>query len=196
MRRGFTMIEVMVAGAILAIGCLGILAMQLTTINYNRQAHMRTQAVTLAEQQLAILEAAATDKNNWTAGTGIIAQLKALAPTGKTWMTPTNFQVNVNGMKSSDITPANGLPKADFAIGYYVLQDSDVFVANPSGGNQPKYIRGAIRVVWNRKADGNCLTANTLSGMDDTGNANFSSNCDFISLPFALVSPASSTVSH
>ena len=56
-KTGFTLIEVMVAAAILAVGCLGVLGLILTSIRYNNDSHMRTQATYVAEQEVALLHA-------------------------------------------------------------------------------------------------------------------------------------------
>ena len=55
-KKGFTLIEVMVAGAILAIGCLGVLGLMMTAIKYNNNVHMRTTATYIAEQEVALFE--------------------------------------------------------------------------------------------------------------------------------------------
>ena len=171
MRRGFTMIEVMGAGAILAIGCLGILAMLLTTIDYNRQAHLRTQAVTLAEQQIAKYASAA---NNWRGSTTPpdITTLQQMI-TGHTdgkWTTPQTLNVNGADVPS---TATNHAPRNQFAVAYTFLQST--------GTNQ---IRGAIRVIWNRKNGANCLTANAFTQTNTVTQQ--SSQCGFVTLPFAF----------
>ena len=174
MRRGFTMIEVMVAGAILAIGCLGILAMLITTINYNREAHLRTQAVTLAEQQLAILEAQAKTPNNWDNNSNSI--IYTLQNNVGSWVQPNNSIINVNGAAQDKVN--NNMPPAQFAIAYYVSP------ANGFDTNQ--YLRGSLRVIWNRRAGANCLTLNSIQAMETRNNDNFNPDCDFVSIPFAL----------
>ena len=91
MKRGFTLIEVMVAAAILAIGCLGVLAMMLTTIEFNAVSHDRTNAVFLAEQELSRLEVLAEDLNNWDAN-GVF-EAKVAPATGLSY--PSNYLVAV-----------------------------------------------------------------------------------------------------
>ena len=174
MRRGFTMIEVMVAGAILAIGCLGILAMLLTAIDYNRQAHLRTQAVTLAEQQLAKYSAAA---NNWKTGAAIppdITELKNMVSghTDGTWTTPK--LLNTNGANvPADAT--NNAPRNQFAVAYTFLT---------SQTDAATQIRGSIRVIWNRKSGVDCLKADSFTKTSKIQQT--SSSCGFVTLPFAF----------
>jgi type IV pilus assembly protein PilV len=45
--KGFTLLEVMIAVSILAVGMLGIAAMHLMSLKDNRDAHLRSQAVLL-----------------------------------------------------------------------------------------------------------------------------------------------------
>ena len=44
-QRGFSLIEVLVALVILSVGLLGVAALQLTSLQTNREAYLRTQAV-------------------------------------------------------------------------------------------------------------------------------------------------------
>jgi type II secretion system protein I len=54
---GFTLIEVMIAMAIFAIGILAVFSMQITAINQNAAARMQTEATAIAAQQLELLMA-------------------------------------------------------------------------------------------------------------------------------------------
>jgi type IV pilus modification protein PilV len=54
--RGFTLIEVMFALAIFAIGILGLYALQLSSIKGNSSAGKRTQAVAWAANRMEILQ--------------------------------------------------------------------------------------------------------------------------------------------
>jgi len=53
--RGFTLVEVMIAMAILAIGILAIAAMQITATTGNGEARKRTEALSWANNQMEIL---------------------------------------------------------------------------------------------------------------------------------------------
>lgn len=55
--NGFTLIETMIAMAILAIGILAVASMQITAFQGNRAARRQTEAVALAAQQLEELAA-------------------------------------------------------------------------------------------------------------------------------------------
>jgi type IV pilus modification protein PilV len=53
--RGFTLLEVMMAMAILSIGILGLVGMQITAIRANRQGSKMSQALFLAESKADLL---------------------------------------------------------------------------------------------------------------------------------------------
>jgi len=46
--RGFTMVEILVAIVVLAIGLLGLANLQVTTLQFNNSAYLRSQAINLA----------------------------------------------------------------------------------------------------------------------------------------------------
>ena len=50
--QGFTLVEVLIAMAIFAIGILGVASMQITSINGNASSRMHTEATTLAVERL------------------------------------------------------------------------------------------------------------------------------------------------
>jgi type IV pilus modification protein PilV len=54
--HGFTIIEVMIAMAIFAIGILAVISMQIGSINQNAAARMQTKATSLAVECLEILK--------------------------------------------------------------------------------------------------------------------------------------------
>lgn len=62
-RRGYTLVEVMVALTILLLGFIGLLNLQVKTINGASDSLALTQAITLAEHQLGALQVEAL---NWT----------------------------------------------------------------------------------------------------------------------------------
>ena len=48
LRRGFSLIEVLVAVLVLSLGLLGLAGLQMASMKFNHSAHQRTDAVTLA----------------------------------------------------------------------------------------------------------------------------------------------------
>ena len=66
--KGFTLIETMIAMAILAIGLLAVASMQITAFQGNRAARLQTEAVALAAQQLEELGALPYDDARLASG--------------------------------------------------------------------------------------------------------------------------------
>lgn len=60
-KKGFTLIETMIAMGIFAIGILAVASLQITAFQGNRSARLHTEALSLAEQQLEELAARAYD---------------------------------------------------------------------------------------------------------------------------------------
>ena len=56
-QRGVTLIEVLVAALVLAIGLLGLASLQATAVRFNHEAMLRTQAVNLAYQMADAMRA-------------------------------------------------------------------------------------------------------------------------------------------
>ncbi len=56
-QQGFTLIEVMIAIVVLAIGILGVVTMQTSTTGYNATAHAMTGAATVAADRMEMLRA-------------------------------------------------------------------------------------------------------------------------------------------
>lgn len=70
--KGFTLIEVMIAAVILAIGILGVAAMQAAAINGNNTGRSFTEATTLAQNWVEIIIRLPFNK---TAGDGVVPNL-------------------------------------------------------------------------------------------------------------------------
>lgn len=178
MRRGFTILEVLVASSILAIGSLGVLGMLITTIENNRASRLRTDAVIIAEQQLADMEAISLMGNangNAIAGTLYQAVRTRQQQNNCTWTHWRN--VDQHGVVRQNNN--NNI----YSIGYTCLPE----VANIAPQNM--FIRGAIRVTWSKTGswdNGKCTQRydrfDTLESRQDTNTR----ECDFVTLPFAF----------
>ena len=162
MRRGFTLLEVMVAAAVLAIGCLGVLAMMLTTIDYNATSHDRTNAIYFAEKQLSILEIYAADSTNWSGS-------------------------NFTKIVTTDGTISNEWKMLNDISGNYAVAvrkhdpDSGVTASSDS-------LFGELRVIWPSN-DTNCTAdVSKLDSFAETRDAKYK-KCSYITLPFVLSKP-------
>ena len=109
MRKGFTLIEVMLAAAILGIGALGVLGMLTTVIRQNGVTQDRTAATYLAESVVTRIELGA--KLKWSAPAGNTdypewGMVRKAEMSPGTWLSATH-QVDKTGVVSSDAAIQN-----------------------------------------------------------------------------------------
>jgi type IV pilus assembly protein PilV len=90
--RGFTLVEVLVALLVLAIGLLGLAALQTTGVRFNQESYLRSQAILIAYDIVDRIRANATGK---TAGNydNVTASATFTAPAclGAVSCTPANI---------------------------------------------------------------------------------------------------------
>lgn len=67
-QRGFSMIEVLIALVVLAVGLLGLALLQTTNLRYTKSANLRTQAVNLGTEMLDIIRSNNTEAAAYMAG--------------------------------------------------------------------------------------------------------------------------------
>jgi len=67
-QRGFSMIEVLIALVVLAVGLLGLALLQTTNLRYTKSANLRTQAVNLGAEILDTMRANHTEVGAYAAG--------------------------------------------------------------------------------------------------------------------------------
>lgn len=175
LKTGFTVIEVMIAGALLAIGCLGVLAMLITVTSQNQVTQDRTDATYIAESIISRLETQAeTQKQNQTsppstptpADNTPLKQLQTAA--GNTNWTIA-FPYNRQGVF---IQNAEHFNDKQFSVGFKLLPQNNAY--------DSQYVRGAIRVTWARRGAAPCPA--TFEVLDTDMNH----NCDMVTLPFTI----------
>jgi len=81
-QQGFTLIEVMIAIVVLAIGILGVVTMQTSTTGFNSTAHALTGAATVAADRMEMLKALPYDDPSLqdTNGDGLAGLRNPLPP--------------------------------------------------------------------------------------------------------------------
>lgn len=162
MRKGFTLIEVMLAGSILAIGCLGVLAMLLTVVDHNNVSQHRTDATYLAEMLLDQLEMSVSEKDGQFPSMSNPEQWSGSLQ----YYTKTGFFIG----SAPDAVATNDWV---YRVDYYRLPDDSRF--------QDVY-RGALRVSWHTSNRlGSCGPADL-----DTRTTKIGTECDSVTLPFAF----------
>jgi type IV pilus assembly protein PilV len=193
MNRGYTVVEVMMALALLAVGATGVVAVQKATLAGNTQARTLVTANAIAESWAERLRAEAL---GWNAPNGVndlandTQWLKLAATTNPPWFNPAEILVNPTGS-----LPA-GSPDAD-ALGADIYPGGTAQPAfctkmrltllqlfpNPSVNdpNTIRTIRAEIRVYWERSG----IPVNCTALPDpQTGGSN---RLGFVSLTTAVV---------
>lgn len=174
MQRGFTIIEVLVAAAVLAIGSVGVLAMLTLAYSKNVESRERSKATLLAENVLSELE---RESRSWrgvmtkpTSGT----QLREIYDNANLqWYEPKAAQLyNEVGR-----IPVNtNEPVGKYRVAYYLIQGT------------MESMTGGVRVIWSKDAKTPCAPP-SFSSFDSlaASTAANARNCDFITLPFSFV---------
>lgn len=174
-RRGFTLIEAMLAGAILAIGCLGVLGILIAVIQQNDVSQRRTEGMYVAELLLNRLETMDATKQTGSP----LSEIKSAS--ASRW-----FALEQNSTVGNRYT-ANGVGNLNgtYYAHYMVLPEGTAGAGTTSGTTPTsssetiqtsQYVRGALRVMWAKpNAQGAC-----------NFEADIDSNCDSVSLPFVF----------
>lgn len=164
-RSGHTLIEVMVAVALLTVGASGILAMQGATTRANQQAYESTVALNFAQNWIDRLK---RDSLRWTA-VGVASRTAlggpiylngALSSNANTlWLVPFNdpasdesYAADVDGFDVRD--PINNAARIRFCANYrLVLHAVDENPALPGNPLDDNSVRAEVRVWWHRMGD-------------------------------------------
>lgn len=173
MRQGFTIIEVLVASAVLAIGSLGVLAMLTLAYGKNIESRERVKATALAENVLSQLE---RESRSWVGtkpkyGT----QLRDVYDNARfLW-----YEIDEGALYNElGRVPVNTTEiGAKYRIAYYLVRTTN------------DVLSGGIRVIWSKDAQQTCAPA-SFADFDTLASSTASANvraCDFITLPFSFV---------
>lgn len=161
MRKGFTLIEVMLAGAILALGCVGVLSMLLTVINQNSVSKQRTEAMYLAEILLERIELQSKlDPQGNNASFTQWRDIRASQSVGWEALPGGTFDADGN---TFDAVAGGNNNRTAYLAHYKTINHAD-----------QEFIQGAIRVGWSKP--GRSCTAGHIGEWQ----------CEFVSLPFVL----------
>jgi type IV pilus assembly protein PilV len=167
-RRGYTVIEVMIALTLLAIGTSGIIAMQKITAVANRDAKNLVIANQIARTWIERLRADAVQWNHPS------AVKPALDLSETTWLN----NLNVGWFRPAESPTGMGSASAD-AFGNDVL---DANVANGlfctnirlawlyGAGAPPFLIRAEVRVFWLRDGGGGTIDGQPICNIDTDRN--------------------------
>jgi len=149
--RGYTMIEVMMALAVLAIGASGVMAMQRVTLIANSNARNVSMANQIASTWAERLRADAVQWNNPTTGPDLADTrwLKEVTILPSQWFAPTGTAPNGTAWANINGDDLYGVTRAAYCTHIRLTQ------------LYPTLIRAEIRVFWARNESAiDCSEAN------------------------------------
>jgi type IV pilus assembly protein PilV len=152
-RRGYTVIEVMIALTLLAIGTVGIIAMQKVTAIANRDAKNLIIANQIARTWLERLRADAVQWNHPSAfnATSDLGDTRWLNNVDGKWFRPTDSTV---GSPTADAL-GNDVRDTDLSPGVFCTNARLTWLYGPPPTVPPPYlIRAEIRTYWVRDGSG------------------------------------------
>jgi prepilin-type N-terminal cleavage/methylation domain-containing protein len=155
--RGYTVIEVMIALTLLAIGTTGVIAMQKVTTIANRDAKNLVVATQVARGWLERLRADAVQWNHPSPlnSTSDLAQTKWLNNVDGKWFRPTDDAL---GSPSADVL-GNDVRDTNLADAMYCTNVRLTWLYNPPASAAEAYlIRAEVRVYWVRDGAGGTVT--------------------------------------
>jgi type IV pilus assembly protein PilV len=151
--RGYTVIEVMIALTMLAIGTMGIVAMQKVTAIANRDAKNLVIANQVARTWLERLRTDAVQWNHPSVdrATSDLADTKWLNKVDGQWFRPTDDAL---GSPTADAL-GNDVRDADLSPGVFCTNVRLTWLYGPPPGTPPPYlIRAEVRTYWVRDGGG------------------------------------------
>ena len=155
---GYTLIEVMIALTLLAIGTMGIVAMQKVTAVANRDAKNLVVANQIARTWLERLRADASQWNHPSAilASSDLAETRWLNNVDGRWFRPVD---NIVGSPTADAL-GNDVRDADLSPGVFCTNVRLTWLYGPPPNVPPPYlIRAEVRTYWLRDGAGGTINA-------------------------------------
>jgi type IV pilus assembly protein PilV len=157
-QRGYTVIEVMIALTLLAVGTSGIIAMQKVTAIANRDAKSLVVATQVARTWIERLRADATQWNHPspTSPESDLADTRWLKTVNGVWFRPND---DLAGSPAADAL-GNDVRDTDLANAVFCTNVRLTWPYGPPPGAPPPYlIRAEVRVYWMRDGGGGSVEA-------------------------------------
>ena len=139
---GFSLIEVLIALAILAVGLLGVALMQTLNLRYTRAADQRSKAVNLANELTDIVRANRREMGAYTAiTTGSFSGVSALSGCAVT----------------ANVAAADNIPRWRCEVREQLGEEATAQVTIPSAGELQ------VQVNWDELAGGSAVEARSVT---------------------------------
>jgi prepilin-type N-terminal cleavage/methylation domain-containing protein len=155
-RRGYTVIEVMIALTLLAVGTTGIIAMQKVTAVANRDAKSLVMATQVARTWVERLRADAVQWNHPSPGVGTsdLADTRWLKTIDGVWFRPADDSA---GSPTAD-SLGNDVRDTDLVNGIFCTNVRLSWLYGPAPAAPPPFlIRAEVRVYWLRDGGGGSI---------------------------------------
>jgi prepilin-type N-terminal cleavage/methylation domain-containing protein len=156
--RGYTVIEVMIALTLLAVGTSGIIAMQKVTAIANRDAKSLVVANQVARTWIERLRADATQWNHpsATSADSDLADTRWLKTVNGVWFRPTD---DLAGSPAADAL-GNDVRDTDLSNAAFCTNVRLTWLYGPPPASPPPYLmRAEVRVYWLRDGGGGSVEA-------------------------------------
>jgi type IV pilus assembly protein PilV len=186
--RGYTVIEVMIALTLLAVGTSGIIAMQKVTAIANRDAKTLVSATQVGRTWLERLRVDATQWNHPSrlSDASDLADTRWLKTVNGVWFRPAD---DLAGSPTADAL-GNDVRDTDLANGIFCTNIRLTWLYGPPPTTPPPYlIRAEVRVYWLRAGGGGSVEAGKTicdPGIDITNVAPSLERYHFVYLTTAL----------
>ena len=129
-RRGFTLVEVLVATALLGFSLVVMFGFHAQAVRSNNRARKATDCSYLAQQQMEILLAHLWDADNSRSGTDIADGWSTTSSGGNDWMPLYHPTIGrgqpdaINSLGETDITRQSGTPAPTYYVTWQVMDTS------------------------------------------------------------------------
>lgn len=174
---GFSMIEVLVALLILLIGLLGVVRMQLLSVQNNQGAYLRTQATYIASDMLDRMRANRAGRNEGAGGGAFIDrydgfEFSALENTRNDVIADMSCASAANGCDPEQLAAIDLMEIASNFVDVYeigngwvpTLPEGSISITKTASGDNDEYVVtvGWLEQDWDTDADGEAIRAGSI----------------------------------
>ncbi|MFK3799912.1 type IV pilus modification protein PilV [Pseudomonas sp. NPDC088444] len=157
---GFSMIEVLVSMIIIAVGVLGMVALQSKAIPYTQDSVQRNTAIMLVDDLVEIIRSAPADCT--TANSCLIGPGTNFPDTPSSCMpTPTALADQIGCWKARAIAALPGVTDALISSTFYICKTATPGVTTSCTTSSTTNAELEIQVAWTVKSGADCMAGST-----------------------------------